>query len=53
MVKLTFMVPKSWRDELVRTARTQQISSAALLRMMLRKFLRGRYSDAEQQAFGD
>lgn len=49
MVKLTFLVPPSWRDALVKAAQVQRISMADLCRIILRGFLRERYT-VEQRA---
>lgn len=49
MVKISFLVPIAWRDELIEAAAAQAISMAALCRLVLRGFLRGRH-DPEQRA---
>jgi len=47
-VKVTFLVPRSWRDALAEAAGSQSISMADLLRLLIRQYLRGRYTGAEQ-----
>jgi hypothetical protein len=50
LVKLTFMVPRSWRTALAGAAHEQGISMADLCRLVLRRFLRDRHDDAARTA---
>ena len=52
MVKLAFLVPRNWRDALTEVAESQGISMADLIRLLIRQYLRGRYSGDEQAALG-
>lgn len=42
MVKLTFLVPRSWREALNDAASAQGLTAASLLRLILGGFLRNR-----------
>jgi hypothetical protein len=48
-VELRVKVPRSWRTELDVAARAHAITRADLTRLVLREFLRKRYSPDEQQ----
>jgi len=49
MAELRFLVPASWRDALAEAAHAQRISLADLLRIIVRGFMRERYTP-EQRA---
>lgn len=50
MTELRFEVPKSWHLELKQAAEAQALTLSSLLRIIVRSFLRGRYTDAEREA---
>ena len=49
MVEVRFRVPAGWRDALAEAAHSQRISLADLLRIVVRGFIREKYSP-EQRA---
>lgn len=49
-MELRTKVPRSWREALQEAADSQAISVSDLMRLILRSFLRGRYSEAEREA---
>lgn len=52
MVKIAFYVPITWRDAIAAAAHTQRISMADLCRIILRGFLRERYTIEQRAALG-
>ena len=52
MVEIRFEVPRAWRDELKAAAEVQAITVSTLLRLIIRGFLRNRYTDEEQKVLG-
>jgi hypothetical protein len=50
LVRLSFLIPRSWRTELANAARAQSISKADLCRLVLRSYLRQRYEDEARAA---
>jgi hypothetical protein len=52
MQTITVDVPATWKAELERAAQTQAIPLSALLRIILRGFLRDRYDEATQRSLG-
>ena len=48
MAELRFQVPAAWRDALAEAAHAQRISLADLLRIIVRGFMRERYSADER-----
>lgn len=49
LVEIRFKVPRGWRDELHAAAEAQAISLSDLLRLVVRAFLRQRYTAGEQE----
>jgi hypothetical protein len=49
MAELRFDVPASWRDALQQAAHTQRIPLSNLLRMIVRGFLRERYTPEQRE----
>lgn len=51
-VALRVWVPRDWRDSLAESAGTQGISMSALIRIVLRGYLRERYNGEGRAALG-
>ena len=50
LVQVHFTMPRAWRDELLASAGSQAISMSDLLRLIVRGFLRNRYTVEQQEA---
>lgn len=48
MVRISFLIPREWRDALLEAAHVQSVSMADLCRLVLRRFLRERYADDDR-----
>lgn len=49
MAEVRFLVPVTWRDALVKLARSQRIALADLMRIMVRGFMRERLTDKQRR----
>jgi len=49
MAVISFLIPRAWKRELEEVARERSITLAALGRLVIGSFLRGRYTDSERE----
>ena len=50
LVQVHFTIPRAWRDELATAAGNQAISFSDLMRLIVRGFLRNRYTLDQREA---
>lgn len=50
LVQVHFTIPRAWRDELAEAAGAQAISFSDMMRLIVRGFLRNRYSVEQREA---